>query len=161
MIIGFYGFTRGVAAVLVGAYDSSGELRLLGRVGSGFASRTRQDLYALLAPHRGQHPAGQRAVGPLHQWVTPTFVAEVEYRRYLGGGQGLRHASYKGLRLRWPANHLGCLPVVQPQACGLPPRRTADPQQSHSMCNDAGCIGSAIQGSTYDDATANSTARRS
>jgi len=100
VIIGFYGGrTRGVAAVLVGAYDSSGELRLLGRVGSGFASRTRQDLYALLAPHRVSIPPVSEAVPDRYiQWVTPTFVAEVEYREYLGGGQGLRHASYKGLR---------------------------------------------------------------
>ena len=49
---GYGSRSRGVGAVLVAAYDSTGDLRLLGRVGSGFASKTRRELYALLSEHR-------------------------------------------------------------------------------------------------------------
>ena len=99
VIVGFYGSrSRGVGAVLVAAYDSTGDLRLLGRVGSGFASKTRRELYALLSDHRVHAAPIRDAVQDRYiQWVTPAYVAEVAYREYIPG-QGLRHASWKGLR---------------------------------------------------------------
>lgn len=99
VIVGLYGSrSRGVGAVLVAAHDSTGELRLLGRVGSGFASKTRRELYALLSEHRVDASPIRDAVEDRYiQWVAPAFVAEVAYREYIVG-QGLRHASWKGLR---------------------------------------------------------------
>ncbi len=88
----------GVAAVLVAAHDGQGQLRLLGRVGSGFASKTRHELFALLSERRTSTPPIRDAVEDRFiQWVHPVFVAEVAFREHIAG-QGLRHASWQGLR---------------------------------------------------------------
>lgn len=99
VIAGFYGGrSRGVAAVLVAAHDGQGQLRLLGRVGSGFASKTRHELFALLSERRTSTPPIRDAVEDRFiQWVHPVFVAEVAFREHIAG-QGLRHASWQGLR---------------------------------------------------------------
>lgn len=98
VIVGFYGGrSRGVGAVLVAAHDGQGQLRLLGRVGSGFASKTRHELFALLSQHLISTPPLPNIPDDRYvRWVNPVFVAEVAFREFTG--QGLRHASWKGLR---------------------------------------------------------------
>lgn len=99
VIVGFYGSSsRGVGAVLVGAHNSRGELRLLGQVGSGLASTTRHRLYSLLSDHQiPAAPVADAVNNRYIRWVDPCVVAEIAYREYIPD-QGLRHASFKGLR---------------------------------------------------------------
>ncbi|HVL51001.1 MAG TPA: non-homologous end-joining DNA ligase [Actinomycetota bacterium] len=99
------GFSAGInsrasslGALQVGAYDTEGNLRYLGSVGTGFKDRdlvTMKDrlkaIEAETSPFRDKVPL--RSV----RWVKPELVAKVEYRE-LTKGLRLRAPSYKGLR---------------------------------------------------------------
>jgi bifunctional non-homologous end joining protein LigD len=98
-IVGFIGGPRrGVAAVLVAAHDEHGQLRLIGRVGSGLSGPERQALFELLSRQRVAAPPVPAEDGHSRyvRWVEPTLVAEVAYREYSSGQ--LRHPAWKGLR---------------------------------------------------------------
>jgi bifunctional non-homologous end joining protein LigD len=86
----------GLGALLVGAYDTSGELRYCGHVGTGMTKRARVNLVQRLAEL--QQPLAPFAA-PIPQlrgarWVRPTVVVEVEYRQFTGT---LRHPALKSV----------------------------------------------------------------
>lgn len=88
----------GLGALLVGAYDTNGELRYCGHVGTGMTQRTRAGLVERLtdlqqphAPFAAPLPDVQGA-----RWVHPTLVVDIEYRQFTGR---LRHPALKGVLL--------------------------------------------------------------
>jgi bifunctional non-homologous end joining protein LigD len=88
-----------IGALLVGVWEN-GELRHIGRVGTGFTEKELDRLAKLLAPHeRDDSPfaPGGPKIPRSAVFVEPVFVAEVEFREWTEGGQ-LRAPSYKGLR---------------------------------------------------------------
>jgi bifunctional non-homologous end joining protein LigD len=88
-----------IGALLAGVWDN-GELRHIGRVGTGFTEKELDRLSKLLAPLAREDspfaPGGPK-VPRNAVFVEPRFVAEVEFREWTEGGQ-LRAPSYKGLR---------------------------------------------------------------
>ena len=105
MVIGGFtdpeGTRQGFGALLLGVYDTEGNLRYSGKVGTGFnhASLVKvrrtlaglvQDTPAFVNPPRGAE--ARRA-----HWVTPTLVAEVTFTEWTEDGT-LRHPSFRGLR---------------------------------------------------------------
>jgi bifunctional non-homologous end joining protein LigD len=89
-----------VSAALVGAHDAEGRLQFCGVVGAGMGARESRRLTAVL-------PRLARATSPFAfvpkdvarraLWATPVLVGAVEYREM--NSAGLRHPSWKGLRL--------------------------------------------------------------
>jgi bifunctional non-homologous end joining protein LigD len=88
-----------VGALLLGVYEPDGELRYVGRVGTGFTEAELERLSGLLAPlERPSSPfrAGERPPGGAI-FVEPRLVAEIEFAEWTRTGS-LRAPSYKGLR---------------------------------------------------------------
>lgn len=86
----------GLGALLVGAYDTNGELRYCGHVGAGMTPRTRaslmerlSDLQQPLTPFAAPIPELRGA-----RWVRPTVVVDIEYRQFTGR---LRHPALKSV----------------------------------------------------------------
>ncbi|MBS0170706.1 MAG: DNA ligase D [Nitrospira sp.] len=95
------GSRSGFGALLLGLYDDQGRLHYAGRTGTGFTSRSLQEL------HRRLHAIERRTAAfesvpktadraKIH-WVEPTLVAEVAFAEWTKDGQ-LRQASFQGLR---------------------------------------------------------------
>jgi bifunctional non-homologous end joining protein LigD len=95
-------------SLLVGAYDKEG-LRFLGAVGTGFNSKTLEDLVARLKElETDECPFAEGEAGikagrfgkPIRNphWIRPELVAIVEFRE-LTAGMRLRAPSFKGLRI--------------------------------------------------------------
>ncbi|MGM7699450.1 non-homologous end-joining DNA ligase [Microbacterium sp. A84] len=94
-----------IGSLLLGVPDASadpatGQLRYVGRVGTGFDDRTLRDLTARLEPLRtdtnplqGVPDADARDA----LWVQPLLIGEVEFANWTPDGS-LRHASWRGLR---------------------------------------------------------------
>lgn len=101
------GFTRtekkatGISALLLGAYDGSGRLAYVGRVGSGLGAPEVRELEAAFAGlARKDAPfADPPKPRPREQafWLEPQLVAEVRFTEWTDEGL-LRHPSYQGLR---------------------------------------------------------------
>lgn len=94
--------TKGaVGSLVLGLYDGGGEgdLRHVGRVGTGFTQSVAADLYRRL--HGIEQDASPFAkgtdVGNEVRFVRPELVAEVDYRAWTAGGL-VRHAAFRGLR---------------------------------------------------------------
>jgi bifunctional non-homologous end joining protein LigD len=88
-----------IGALLAGVWEN-GELRHIGRVGTGFTEKELDRLAKVLGPHvREDSPfaPGGPKIPRNSVFVDPVFVAEVEFREWTEGGQ-LRAPSYKGLR---------------------------------------------------------------
>lgn len=90
-----------LGALLLGVYDSAGNLRPVGKVGTGFTQQTLRELLSLLKPLRQAHspfigtpPVAQ--TGMVH-WVAPRLVAEVSFAQWTRNGQ-VRQAVFHGLR---------------------------------------------------------------
>ena len=94
------GSREGLGALLLGAHVG-GELRFVGKVGTGFDAATLVQLQRRLsrlevsAAKVSKPPRGAQARG-VH-WVRPEVVAQVAYTEMTADGI-LRHPSYKGLR---------------------------------------------------------------
>lgn len=90
----------GFGALILGIYDEK-NLVYAGRVGTGFTLKQRTDLRKMLDPLvTTKMPFAVRPKDPrLRQvrWVTPKFVAEVEFTEWTADGS-VRHPSFQGLR---------------------------------------------------------------
>ena len=93
------GRTGAIGSLLLGIPEA-GELRYVGRVGSGFSERELTRLADVLTPLRtDENPfTGVPAADASDAlWVRPQRVAEVEFAEFTPGGT-LRHARWRGLR---------------------------------------------------------------
>ncbi|MBZ4526692.1 non-homologous end-joining DNA ligase [Mycobacterium avium] len=86
----------GLAALLVGAYDTGGQLRYCGQVSTGLSQRERAtlvergaELEQPAAPFAPPIPAARGA-----RWVHPNLVVDIEYRQFSGR---LRHPVLKAV----------------------------------------------------------------
>jgi bifunctional non-homologous end joining protein LigD len=88
-----------VGALLLGVYEPSGDLRYVGRVGTGFSEAELERLSRLLAPlQRPTSPFRAGGRPPRDAvFVEPRLVAEIEFAEWTRTGS-LRAPSYKGLR---------------------------------------------------------------
>lgn len=88
----------GLGALLVGAYDTNGQLRYCGHVSTGTPHRARatlvERLTALERPLTPFAPPAPDVRGA--RWVRPTVVVDIEYRQFTGR---LRHPTLKGVLL--------------------------------------------------------------
>lgn len=90
----------GFGALLLGYYDSDGELVYAGKVGTGFDTKTLHSLHAQLARLGRDKPAFARGRLPGRRgvhWVQPRMVAQVGFTEWTEDGQ-LRHPRFQGLR---------------------------------------------------------------
>jgi len=103
VIVGFTdpsGVRKGLGALLLGVYDGD-KLLYCGKVGTGFSTKTLDELYETLLPLQRVKPAvvnpplGAAAKG-IH-WVAAKKVAEVSFAEWTEDG-AVRHASFQGLR---------------------------------------------------------------
>jgi bifunctional non-homologous end joining protein LigD len=109
-VIGGYTAPQGsrerLGALLVGYYDG-GALRYAGKVGTGYARGTLEDLHRRLVPlHRptSPFPEGPTPAGNI-QWVDPKLVGEVGFSEWTSAGL-LRHPRFLGLRSDKPARQV-------------------------------------------------------
>lgn len=112
VIVGFTdpaGSRTGFGALLLGVYDDGKTLRYAGRVGTGFASRTLDELRARLNKLRqARSPLSERLTGMSAKgvhWVKPELVGEVAFTGWTEDGL-LRHPSFQGLREDKPARQI-------------------------------------------------------
>jgi bifunctional non-homologous end joining protein LigD len=108
VVIGGYtdpeGSRVGIGALLAGVNDADGRLVYVGKVGTGFTSRTLRELERRLTPlEQGTSPfaspTGRRR--GVH-WVEPELVAQVAFTEWTADGK-MRHPSFRGLREDKPA----------------------------------------------------------
>jgi bifunctional non-homologous end joining protein LigD len=98
------------SALALGVYDSSGVLRYIGKVGTGFNDALQKDLLKRFAPLQTDvcpfdiepdvdEPSRfrPRRLGAKPTWLLPELVCEVEFAEISRDGK-LRQASFKGLR---------------------------------------------------------------
>jgi bifunctional non-homologous end joining protein LigD len=107
LVIGGYTAPRGAreefGALLVGVYDTSGELRYAGKVGTGFDRATLRDLGARMRSLRRE--ASPFADAPRYRdatWIEPELVAQLGFAEWTTAGR-LRHPRFLGLRDDKPA----------------------------------------------------------
>ncbi|MCO4887805.1 DNA ligase D [Cupriavidus sp. WGtm5] len=107
------GSRNGIGSLLLGVHDSGGRLRYAGNVGTGFDTRTLDELRAQLDALRADaSPFHTVPVGVRGHWVKPRLVAEVSFGSWTREGR-VRHAVFHGLRTDKPA---GAVSVEQPAA---------------------------------------------
>jgi bifunctional non-homologous end joining protein LigD len=88
-----------IGALLLGVYETTGELRYVGRVGTGFSESELEYLSHMLGPlQRSASPFSAGEKPPREAvFVEPRLVAEVEFAEWTRTGS-LRAPSYRGLR---------------------------------------------------------------
>jgi bifunctional non-homologous end joining protein LigD len=137
-----------IGALLAGVTDDEGQLRYVGRVGTGFDGRELKRLSELLAPiARKDTPFSGRQPPKGSHFVEPELVCEVEFSEWTQTGT-LRQPSYKGLRddkradevVRerveplasgdWPA---GKSPAIAPAAAAPAVKRSATGKGSRAV----------------------------
>jgi DNA ligase D-like protein (predicted ligase) len=74
-------------ALILGAYWG-GELRFIGRVGTGFDQAKLEEIEALARPYEGAVPFPDEPEGePVKFWMQPALVAEVKYLEFTSEGK--------------------------------------------------------------------------
>lgn len=92
------GVSGRVGAMLVGYYDCDGKLRYAGRVGTGLRAADHARLIRAFKSHqRRSSPFADPVPRAETQFLEPSTIIEVDYRRWPAGGM-IQHASYKGIR---------------------------------------------------------------
>jgi bifunctional non-homologous end joining protein LigD len=81
------------------AVNESGKLRYVGKVGTGFDTKTIESLSERMAPMKVDKPPLEvpRAMLRGSTWIQPKLVAEIAYTEFTSDGV-LRHPSFLGLR---------------------------------------------------------------
>ncbi len=103
VIVGFTepkGARAGFGALLLGVYEKDGSLTYVGRVGTGFDTRSLEALHAKLkALERERSPLKSLPPGSTRDihWVEPKLVADVAFTEWTRDGI-LRHPTFHGLR---------------------------------------------------------------
>lgn len=94
-------------ALLLGVYNSEGQLEYAGNVGTGFTQASLFEVFNKIQKHRiSKSPfATKIPASSKISWVDPVLVAEVEFTQWTTEGH-LRHPSFKGLRLDKPAKNV-------------------------------------------------------
>ena len=102
-VIGGYtdprGSRIGFGALLLGVYDSDGQLVYAGKVGTGFNEQTLHRLYdelSQLEQDRSPFDRGSPRQAGVH-WVKPRLVGQVGFSEWTTAGE-LRHPRFQGLR---------------------------------------------------------------
>ena len=102
-VIGGYtdprGSRIGFGALLLGVYDSDGQLVYAGKVGTGFNEQTLHRLYdelSKLEQDRSPFDRGSPRQAGVH-WVKPRLVGQVGFSEWTTAGE-LRHPRFQGLR---------------------------------------------------------------
>ena len=102
-VIGGYtdprGSRIGFGALLLGVYDSDGQLVYAGKVGTGFNEQTLRRMYdelSKLEQDRSPFDRGSPRQAGVH-WVKPRLVAQVGFSEWTTAGE-LRHPRFQGLR---------------------------------------------------------------
>jgi bifunctional non-homologous end joining protein LigD len=93
------GDERDLASLLLGFYEG-GKLHFAGKVGTGFDTKTRQQLIrSLTTIKRDTDPFVEtpREYRKLARWAEPRMVVEVQYAEFTNDGI-LRHTTFKGIR---------------------------------------------------------------
>ena len=86
-------------ALLLGYYDSAGQLVYAGKVGTGFDTKTLRSLHGELTAIEQDKPPfelGDLPRSGVH-WVKPEMVAQIGFSEWTRDGQ-LRHPRFQGLR---------------------------------------------------------------
>jgi DNA ligase D-like protein (predicted ligase) len=94
------GSRTGLGALLLGYYDTGGQLTYAGKVGTGFDAGMLRRLHDALVPlerDRSPFTRGEVARGRGIHWTAPRLVAEVGFSEWTTAGQ-LRHPRFQGLR---------------------------------------------------------------
>ena len=102
-VIGGYtdpqGSRTGLGALLLGVYDSDGQLVYAGKVGTGFDQQTLHRLHdelSALEQERSPFDRGNPPRAGVH-WARPRMVAQIGFSEWTTAGQ-LRHPRFQGLR---------------------------------------------------------------
>ncbi len=119
-----------VGSLALGIHED-GELRCVGRVGTGFSVSVAKDLFKQLSKLKAKaspfKPALSAAASRGLQFVKPELVAEVEFRAWTGDGN-LRHAAFQGLREDKPASEIK---REKPDAVPMPDQPASTVELTH------------------------------
>lgn len=117
---------RAIGSLVLGVHDR-GELKHVGRVGTGFTTALAEELFRKLERIRTpESPFADRITADEARrvrYVRPELVAEVEFRAWTGDGH-LRHASFRGLREDKSAREIEREAPQTPTATSRPARRS-------------------------------------
>jgi len=135
------GERESLGALLIGYFDSDGDLRYAGRVGTGFADHTLRELKARFDKLEAKEspfvdpPRGVAVRGVT--WLKPKLVAEIEFTEWTSDGL-LRHPTFQGLREEKAATEVVREdPEDQPASSA---RRARSKKRQPSASTDAGSI---------------------